>query len=306
MSKIPYSKPPFSFQKQLDQLKSRGLIIGNDSKAFHLLENISYYRMSGYWYPLLLDKQNHIFKPGASLETAFKLYCFDRDLRRLVISELEKIVVAIRSQMIHTLTQRYGSFWFSEQSIFKDPVRHAITLTKIGEEYRRSDEEFINAFRLKYTDPLPPAWMTMEITSFGTLSILYKNLLPGKDKRDIAHHFGLSDKVFEGWLHSIVYLRNVCAHHARLWNRAMSIRPQFPKQPREMWLQNLNVRNNKTYFMLCMIRFLLITVNPSTSFPARIRKLLQQYQNVDIRAMDFPVNWENEPLWRAKFTDCFQ
>ncbi|MDE6380839.1 MAG: Abi family protein, partial [Muribaculaceae bacterium] len=23
----------------------------------------------------------------------------------------------------------------------------------------------------------------------------------------------------ESWLHAIVYVRNICAHHSRLWNR---------------------------------------------------------------------------------------
>lgn len=298
MTKIPYAKPPLSYEEQLQQLKERGMTIRDDGKAIHLLTNVSYYRLSGYWFPLLADKQRHIFKPEAHFETAFKLYCFDRELRRIVISELEKIEVSIRARMIDILSRRHGCFWFEDAQLFRNPAKHADTLSKIGEQYERSDEEFINAFRNKYSNPLPPAWMTMEITSFGTLSILYKNLKPGREKREIAHHFGLADSVLETWLHSIVYLRNVCAHHTRLWNRAMSIRPQIPIHPRNPWLTNTDIRNNRTYFMLCMIRYLLQTVNPNTTFNNRLRDLLAQYPNVDIRAMDFPADWEDEPLWQ--------
>lgn len=298
MSKIPFTKLPLSYQDQLLQLKSRGLIIDDNDKALHLLENVSYYRLSGYWFPLLADKQNHIFKSQANLETAFSLYCFDRKLRQLVTSELEKIEVAVRAKMIYVLCHHHGSFWFNDPTLFSNTFKHTKTLAKINDEYHRSDEEFINAFRNKYSDDLPPAWMIMEVTSFGTLSILYKNLKPGADKRAIANYFGLSDSVFEAWLHSIVYLRNICAHHTRLWNRAMSIRPPMPRSPKKKWLANINIRNSRTYFMLSIIKFLLQTVNPTTTFGDKLKALLSQYPNVDIRAMDFPSNWEQETLWK--------
>ncbi len=298
MSKLPYAKPPLTYDEQLQQLKDRGLIVENDRKALHLLSHVSYYRLSGYWYPLLADKQRHIFKSGSRFETAFRLYCFDRELRRLVISELEKIEVALRTQLIYVLSHRHGCFWFTDPLLFRNPVRHATTLTKIGEEYERSDEAFVHTFRSKYTDPLPPAWMIMEIASFGTLSILYKNLKPGREKRAIAHHFGLSDSVLETWLHSIVYLRNICAHHTRFWNRELSIRPQIPVVPRKTWFYNTAFSNNRSYFMLCMIRYLLQTVNPATRFPAKLKDLLRQYPEVDIRVMGFPENWEQEVLWQ--------
>ena len=280
MAKVHYSKPALTYQQQLQQLKDRGLTINDDAKAVHLLEQISYYRLSGYWFPLLADKHNHTFKSNANFENAFKLYCFDRELRHLVISELEKIEVAFRAKMIYIMSHKFGSFWFSNPVHFKDPIRHANTIAKIGDEYKRSDEEFINAFRNNYSNPLPPSWMIMEITSFGTLSMLYKNLKPGREKREIANHFGLSDSVMEAWLHSIVYLRNICAHHTRLWNRAMSIRPQMPLNPRKQWLSNVSIRNNRTYFMLSMIRYLLQSVNPTSSFIEKFKELLKDRKSV--------------------------
>lgn len=298
MSKVPFNKPALTYAQQLQQLKDRGLFIENDPQALHLLESISYYRLSGYWYPLLKDKQAHKFKEGAKFETAFKLYCFDKELRKLVLSELEKIEVAVRAKMIYVLSHRHGPFWFKESALYKNPVKHADSIRKIGEEYNRSDEEFIKAFSQKYSDPLPPSWMCIEITSFGTLSKLYSNLKPSKEKRLIAQHFGVSDTVFETWLHSIVYLRNICAHHSRLWNRSMSIRPQIPKKTKNSWINMHNVQNDKTYFMLSMIKYLLHTVNPNSSFSDKLKSLLQQYNNVDPAAMNFSINWHQEILWQ--------
>lgn len=208
------------------------MVFGDEAKALHLLQNISYYRLSGYWYPLLTDKQQHIFKPGSIFEAAYNIYKFDSELRKLIIAELEKIEVAVRTQTAYILSSQYHAHWFEDSALFSNPVRHAKILSKIDEEYSRSDEEFITAFKAKYSDHFPPSWITMEIASFGTLSILYENLQPGHAKRSIAAYFGLADKVFASWLHCIVYVRNICAHHSRLWNRSLSIRPLMPRSPR--------------------------------------------------------------------------
>ena len=135
MSKSNYIKPPLTYQQQINQLKRRGLIIENETKARHLLENISYYRLSGYWFPLLKDKKAHIFKPNSFLQTAFNLYCYDRELRQLVLSEIEKIEVAVRAKISYVMAHKHGPFWFQNKLIFKDSKKHEETLIKIKNEF---------------------------------------------------------------------------------------------------------------------------------------------------------------------------
>lgn len=305
MPKVPYTKPATTYSDQLKLLKSRGLKVKSDSKVLHLLQRLSYYRLSGYWYPLLDDpKINHVFKPNADFQTAFKLYRFDRDLRIFILKELEKIEVSIRAEMIYELSHYKGPFWYNDVSIFSSSMEHARTITKLTGEYMKSDEEFVNSFKLKYSDPLPPSWMLLEITSFGTLSRIYSNLKPGRSKRAIANHFGLDNTTFASWMHCFVYIRNVCAHHARLWNRGMSIRPQTPISPTKPWLTNTTISSNKTYFILSTLLYLLQTVDKKHQFIFRCKLLLKKYPNVDVAAMGFPPDWEKEPLW--KFTPTFK
>lgn len=308
MSKVPYTKTALSYADQLQQLKNRGLVIANEPKALHLLEVISYYRLSGYWYPMLADKQNHRFKPNSNFETAFNIYKFDRELRLLIMRELEKIEVAVRAKMIYVLSHSRGSFWYLDSANFSNPVKHADTLSKVGTEYSRSDEEFIQAFKNKYTDSMPPSWMMFEVSSFGILSSLYSNLISGKDKRDIAGYFGLTDNVLSSWLHSIVYLRNICAHHSRLWNREMRIQPIVPRSPRNPFINQTTFispetglsksLNNKTYFIVSMIIYLMNTINPRHKVQAKFNALLAKYPNIDTKAMGFPDNWQTETLWQ--------
>jgi len=308
MNKVPYTKTALSYADQLQQLLNRGLTIEDEPKALHLLEVISYYRMSGYWYPLLADKQNHRFKLAATFETAFNIYKFDRELRLLVLRELEKIEVAVRAKMIYVLSHSIGPFWYLDSANFSNPVKHADTLSKIGNEYSRSDEEFVKAFKNKYSDPMPPSWMMLEVSSFGTLSSLYSYLQPTRDKRDIAQHFGLADKVLSSWLHSIVYLRNICAHHARLWNREMQIQPIIPRNPHRPFINQTSYvspetgmtlpLNNKTYFILSMVIYLMNTINPKHTIQSKFKALLAKYPNIDTRAMGFPETWQTETLWK--------
>jgi len=309
MPRVPYAKPALSFQDQLQQLKDRGLVIEDDQKAIFLLENISYYRLSGYWYPLLQEpKSSHIFKSNASFNQSFQLYCFDKELRKLVSSELEKIEVAIRAKMIYVLAHQYGPFWINQRNLFFHQEKFDSTIYKLKEEYRRSREDFILAFKANYNDPLPPSWMILEISSFGSLSSLYQNLKPGRSKRAIAKHFGLDDKTFSSWLHSIVYIRNICAHHSRLWNKMLSISPALPAKPKFQWLtvttttdtrngKVLDV-NNRTYYILSMIIYLLHTVNPTNTFKEKFFKLLSKYNIVDPTAMGFPPDWKDQLIWQ--------
>lgn len=298
MARVPYPKTVKTFDQQIAILKSRGLCFNDEARAKQLLQNISYYRMSGYWYPLLLDKQNHIFKVGATFEQAFSIYKFDAKLRTLILSEISKIEVAVRTQIAYIMSHNHGGLWFTDSSLFKDSARHAKTLSKIDEEYSRSDEDFVTAFKTKYSDHFPPSWMTLEITSLGTLSLLYSNLKDGQCKRDIAKYFGVADTVMVSWLHAITYIRNICAHHSRFWNKILGIRPTVPRRTRNPFVQIPASTNRKAYFSLCIITYLLDIINPNNSFRDKLRDLFIEYPNIDVSAMGFPRNWQNEPLWR--------
>jgi abortive infection bacteriophage resistance protein len=298
MTKSPYFKKFLSCQEQISLLKQRGMKFADENKALHLLENISYYRFSGYWYPLLANKQNHVFKPNASFETAFSLYKFDRELRKLINVELEKIEVAVRSKMAYVLSTDHDIFWIENPNLFVNSSLHQSTLAKIQDEFNRCDEEFIVAFKSKYSNRFPPSFMLLEIVSFGVLSRLYSNLTSGKSKRDIAKMFGLPDRVFASWLHSLVYLRNVCAHHSRMWNRPMSIQPLFPRNATNVWITNRQVGINRVYYALSMIIYLLNVVNPKHTFKQKLEALFLKYPNIDRTAMGFPADWQNETLWQ--------
>ena len=109
-----YNKPPLNYSEQVKLLESRGLIIGNKKKAERLLANISYYRLSAYMLPYKVCMNGFIqdlFKDGTTLDMVYDLYKFDRKLRLLLFDAIERIEVAIRTQIVTQLSLKYGSHW---------------------------------------------------------------------------------------------------------------------------------------------------------------------------------------------------
>lgn len=292
-----YTDKPLSFQQQIALLKSNGLSFADESKALHTLQQISYFRLKSYLMPLMSDKVLHTFKNGATFEQAYTLYKFDSRLRKLIAGELEKIEVSIRTQMAYTLSDEVDIYWFADDANFVSTTKHAGLIASLQSELDRTDDDQILLFKRKYDDAFPPAWMTMEITSFGTLSMLYKLLKPSLTKRRIANYYGVSDSVFESWVHSIVYVRNICAHHSRLWNKSLRIRPLFPRKVNGNFIST-PVRGDRLYYVLCIIQYLLLKVNPNTTFPDRLKALLAEFPDADISAMGFPKDWDKETLWQ--------
>lgn len=292
-----YTEKPLTFNEQIELLRQRGLKFVDEGKAYHALSHISYFRLKSYLTPFTCNKEQWVFKPNATFESAYRLYKFDCKLRKLMASELEKIEVSIRTQMAYRFAKDAGVFWFSESTNFTNPEKHSALLASIKAELTRSDDDQILRFRKEYDNDMPPAWMTMEVSSFGTLSMLYHNFKPGYTKREVAKFYGISDSVFESWLHSIVYVRNICAHHSRLWNRTLRIRPLYPKKTAMPFLTT-STANNRVYYILSIIRYLLQTVNPSSSFSAQLKQLFREFPEVDLYAMGFPKYWEEEILWK--------
>ena len=199
--------------------------------------------------------------------------------------------------MAYKFAKDAGIFWFSESANFTVPDKHSALLASINAELTRSDDDQILHFKKEYDDVMPPAWMTMEVSSFGTLSMLYHYFKPGHTRREVAKFYGVSDSVFESWLHSIVYVRNICAHHSRLWNRTLRIRPLFPKKTAIPFLTT-STANNRVYYMLSIILYLLQTINPASSFLLRLKQLFSDFPEVDLYALGFPKHWEEEILWK--------
>lgn len=293
-----YSNMPLDVSGQISKLKSDGLDIPDIAIAEHELSIISYFRLSEYLRPMR-GSDGKRFKMGSSLDNALKLYYFDRELRCLLFRTIQSVEIALRTSLIQIISMSYGSFWFMEKDKFKNTKTYFATLGKITSEIGRSHETYITDFYDDYSSPsLPPVWKTLEVLSFGTLSKMYENLSEKSLKRGIARSFNVPTHVyFENWILTIAILRNMCAHHNRVWNRRFAIKPKIPRSMPSNWIKNINPDPAKLYLQLCILQYLEDSIHPSNKFSEELQVLLGKYPSVDIAAMGFPDTWQEEPLW---------
>jgi abortive infection bacteriophage resistance protein len=95
------------------------------------------------------------------------------------------------------------------------------------------------------------------------------------------------------------YIRNVCAHHGRLWNRELAIRPIIPykKHHPEFYIPQ-SMDNRRVYAVLALLRYLLRFIDPQNDWQNRLEMLLQTYSDISIYTMGFPTDWKNCPIWK--------
>ncbi|MCF6226034.1 MAG: Abi family protein [Xanthomonadales bacterium] len=236
------TKPWKSFPEQLSILRGRALLVDNETAALDYLERIGYYRLSGYWYSFrdLVIRQSadgkishyrtNQFIPDSHFKNAVELYVFDKKLRLLALDALERIELAVRVDIAHLLGEKdihahenptlfHGRF--SKQKIHKGvnigKTQHQLWLTRHEQVIRRARREpFVSHYMQKYGKL--PIWVAIEVWDFGLMSKLFAGMRP-VDQLSIAKKYGATNgKMFAGWLRSFNFIRNVSAHHSRLWN----------------------------------------------------------------------------------------
>ncbi len=297
--------------------------------AVALLESIGYYRLTGYLHPFreseqYLDDQNRSrtrilgrYRPGTALHHAASIIDFDRRLRMLVMDGVERIEIAVRMQIGYVLG-RTSAFAHEDASCFTPaftaectdtrepaPSRHVQWLQRVNARKASSDEQFVEHFRGKYDDRMP-VWALTEILELGHLSVLYRGLKQ-QDAEEIAATFGVpTKKLMVSWLASLNYVRNVAAHHARLFNRKLQHAPARPKAGQVPLLDHL--RKNETakgvfgtYNALAVIAYLLPSIDAATDWNKQIAALLREFPTSHVLSTDslgVPRDWKALDLWR--------
>lgn len=332
---VSYDKPFKTVPEQIELLRLRGMDIGDEDVAIRYLQNVGYYRLSGYWYPYrqvvpvpttdpqLLPANQAIsrFVLGAKFDRVRYMYEFDRRLKLLVLDGLERVEVSMRFQLGHVLGEGHPyahcdmhslSAAFTEVEDPQDPLarsqwlasEHAKWMAKVRSLEKNSKEEFVKHFRTKYGGRLP-VWVVTEILDFGGMSYLYAGLKPNH-RDQIAERFGFANavggdgKTLSGWVVNLNYVRNTCAHHARLWNKNMAV--QGPELTGIRELRHAENSKNRLYASLAVLAYLLLITNPDSHWRQDLTDFIDRHSSqVDLTKMGFPENWRQEAIWDLNY-----
>ena len=305
-----------SVAKQIDLLRSRGMEVSDPIWAADWLRRVGYYRFSGFAHPFRRmgadGKLEERFVPGVSFRHVADLYVFDKRLRLDALDALERIEVAVRGEIARCLGE-------------KDPLAHR----HVGADVLRADflspwgewsnwlqkhdsrvkqskqEEFVRHHKDKYGGHLP-IWVSAELWDFGMTSRFYCGM-KGAEQQAVAEQFGVPDAgVMAGWLRTMHFVRNVSAHHGRLWNRSVvfqskapapGVIPGFdPPPPMD------DFARSRVYAVLCAMVFLMRQICPRSQWTRRLREMLTadfpDAPGRGLNEMGFPPNWENSAFWR--------
>lgn len=314
-----------TIDEQLQLLIDRGMAVDAKS-ARRWLELVGYYRLSGYSYPYrqfasgTRESRADTFIPGTEFSSVTALYEFDRKLRSLVFDALERVEIAVRTQLSHHIGSLGPLSYYSAATFRQSSFDHAKWIQTAHKRVNRSrrQHEPIRHHDQYYNGQLP-VWVLVDVLDFSDVSRGFEGL-PAQAQWTIGDNLGinvdltvltrnqqrkaLSNHPLVRWLEQLTVVRNTCAHHSRMWNRSFT--PVGTAALRTIdGLDTLpESQSERLYGALLLIGRLLHTISPGTSWPAKVRELvIQHLEPIPGRSageMGFPTGWENEPIWRAR------
>ncbi|ARG96765.1 Abi family protein [Legionella micdadei] len=295
---MKFNKPFLSIEQQVKLLSQRGLIVEHDTA--HYLKHLNYYRLSGYWIPFQHDNKTHHFKPNVRFSDVLNLYLFDRELRLLLLDAIERIEISIRTQWAYFFAEVGGAHAHLVEGLNKNVQWHSQNIVQLQKEVARSDELFIKHYQNTYTSPdAPPIWAACEVMSFGLLSKWLKSMNASEPCNRIARCYQLDYSVLVSFVEYLAYLRNLCAHHSRVWNRGMTKTMKVPRSKPSDLINNFHndpLASRRLYNPLVMIIHLLKIICPGNHFRNRLIALIKEHEII-VSAMGFPENWSNRSIW---------
>ena len=126
-----------------------------------------------------------------------------------------------------------------------------------------------------------------------------------KDKNIISQKYNIPDwQIMQSWLRSLNYIRNVAAHHSRLWNRNLIDQPKLAKAGTmptfDSFIGNTDI-TSRVYITLCILAHYMKEIYPRSTWPKRVVELMNSFPSsnyITIRDMGFPNEWAQQEFWQ--------
>ncbi|MDO4909939.1 MAG: Abi family protein [Corynebacterium sp.] len=214
-------------------LVGRGLSLGDKTpeQAATDLEFAGFYNIFNYTRDML-QSDGRTFLEGITWDDIVSRINADRELRRLYSQYLEMAEARIKTEVASELAGKYGPFGYLDGDNFASWQRHSNFLSNLGREINREHQLFLDpsivpgdngdldSIEAGMESGKIPIWGMVDYVSFGILTRSLYRALEYSDKCAISERFNInSEKIFNGYLQQLAIVRNVCAHHSRLFDR---------------------------------------------------------------------------------------
>ena len=277
MQPISYNKAHATAAERVAHLRARGLQITRPNVAARKIEEIGYERLRIYF----LSRRDHTqpgkpFQPGTTYNHILRLYECDTKLRNICFKDVGRFELMFRNRLSEVLSARYGSHPYFQNDAFESSEQHNNALQNVLRVFTQSKDQRARHYRTTYTEPpLPPIWMLKEFLTFGASARLYAALARSV-RKEVAAHFGVTVlPAFDSWVNCFVDLRNICAHHDRLFNR------RFQKQPQHLRRAAIPVASPPTLkAQLECLDYALTSANVRGNLVSRVQKVLNRYPEI--------------------------
>lgn len=285
MTSRPYIKPPLQIEQQISLLRKRGLIVDADDKLEYYLQNVGYYHLSIYF---KFFQRDDLFIEGTRFDDILRVYTFDNKLRLLLLELLERIEKSFKSRTACFLSNASNdSHCHTRKEMFIDEPRFNEIQDIFSRVYAESREVSVDHYKAKYTEPvLPPLWTMVEILSFGQV-IKYVRALSRHNQNLISRPLGGEAVYILNWMHCLSVLRNICAHHSRLWNRDYT----HTLKTGHWEYKEFFTDNKRLFNYLVALQILLNEINPTSSWQDKLSNLIREH-SIEVENMGFPVDWQ--------------
>ena len=296
MPRRAFSKPALPISELISFLRDKGLQFRDLEYAEHCLSYIGYYRLKIY--TRAFEDGRKKFYPGTFFEDVIETYDFDRRLRVLCLSALEKVEIALRAQIINVMGAHGGPHFYYEEKYFKSE-RAADSLRKLGAKDTRSLP--IRHYKSQYNNPdLPPIWCLAEISTFGDTSHCFANL-DKEYRKEISSSFGENESVCVSWIRTLSTLRNICAHHDRLWNADLVV-----NRPIQAKKYGSELSTDRVYSRMVIMRVLLRRIDHQrgSKWIQDLKYLIDDRpRKVRLEDLGFDGGWNETPDWGIVYPD---
>jgi abortive infection bacteriophage resistance protein len=166
---------------------------------------------------------------------------------------------------------------------------------------RAQTEPYVSHNLNKFGPPLP-IWIACEFFDFGAVTRLFQFLVYA-DRQTIATSAGLArERTLRSWLTTLNYVRNICAHNSRLWNRRLI--QQVILQPNDLPRRLTHLARgprDKVYAVIAITAYLTDHLNPDAGWSDRMKAVLARFPKIPGRSMaemGVPTGWTNKAIWR--------